>query len=50
MQTLADQLIDNLEAFVEGEPKNLVSGFRGSAGSFFVMLGGVKTKDILSLA
>ena len=24
MQTLADQLIDNLEAFVRGEPKNLV--------------------------
>lgn len=24
MQTLADQLIDNLEAFVKGEPKNLV--------------------------
>lgn len=26
MQTLADQLIDNLEAFVKGEPKNLVAG------------------------
>jgi glycerate dehydrogenase len=25
MQALADQLIDNLEAFVQGEPKNLVS-------------------------
>jgi len=25
MQTLADQLIDNLEAFVRGEPRNLVS-------------------------
>ena len=24
MQTLADQLIDNLEAFVRGEPRNLV--------------------------
>ena len=24
MQTLADQLIDNLEAFVKGEPRNLV--------------------------
>ena len=26
MQTLADQLIDNLEAFVRGEPRNLVTG------------------------
>ena len=25
MQTLADQLIDNLEAFVRGEPQNLVT-------------------------
>lgn len=25
MQTLADQLIDNLEAFVQGEPRNLVT-------------------------
>jgi glycerate dehydrogenase len=25
MQTLADQLIDNLEAFIRGEPKNLVA-------------------------
>jgi glycerate dehydrogenase len=25
MQTLADQLIDNLEAFVRGEPRNLVT-------------------------
>jgi len=24
MQTLADQLVDNLEAFVRGEPQNLV--------------------------
>jgi len=24
MQTLADQLVDNLEAFVRGEPRNLV--------------------------
>jgi glycerate dehydrogenase len=24
MQTLADQLIDNIEAFVRGEPKNLI--------------------------
>jgi lactate dehydrogenase-like 2-hydroxyacid dehydrogenase len=24
MQTLADQLIDNLEAFVRGSPQNLV--------------------------
>lgn len=24
MQTLADQLIDNLEAFVRGEPRNIV--------------------------
>jgi glycerate dehydrogenase len=26
MQTLADQLIDNIEAFVRGEPKNVVNG------------------------
>jgi len=26
MQTLADQLIDNIEAFVGGEPRNLVTG------------------------
>lgn len=26
MQTLADQLVDNLEAFVKGEPRNLVTG------------------------
>ena len=26
MQTLADQLVDNLEAFVRGEPTNLVTG------------------------
>ncbi|MFN2393930.1 MAG: NAD(P)-dependent oxidoreductase, partial [Pyrinomonadaceae bacterium] len=24
MQTLADQLIDNIEAFIRGEPRNLV--------------------------
>lgn len=26
MQTLADQLVDNLEAFAKGEPRNLVTG------------------------
>ena len=66
MQTLADQLIDNLEAFVRGEPRNLVSTttdcadyteenlcnlwLRGGGFGVFVMLGGVKTKDVLSLA
>jgi glycerate dehydrogenase len=25
MQTLADQLVDNLEAFIRGEPRNLVT-------------------------
>ena len=28
MQALADQLVDNLEAFVRGEPRNLVTGDR----------------------
>lgn len=28
MQTLADQLIDNVEAFVRGEPRNIVTGDR----------------------